>query len=174
MPAIRVFLVVMLLAGCATMADPVLREAREHIAAGRGEQALALLDRASREHPDKLDYRTEYFRARDLLSAQWLAQAETLRSGGQPDLAGALYQRVLNHDAENARARAGLEQLDADARHRTILASVESLLKEERYLQALDALRPVLVENPQHRDARRLQRVIEERTAKPAIVTPRL
>src|SRR5688500_15820687 len=174
MPAIRVLLVVRLLAGCATLADPVLREAREHIAAGRGEQALALLDRASREHPDKLDYRTEYFRARDLLSAQWLAQAETLRSGGQPDVAGALYQRVLKHDAENARARAGLEQLDADARHRAIVASVESLVKEERYLPALDALRPVLVENPQHRDARRLQRVIEERTAKPALAPQRL
>src|SRR5687768_1373071 len=174
MPAIRVLLVVMLLAGCATLADPLLREAREHIAAGRGEQALALLDRASREHPDKLDYRTEYFRARDLLSAQWLAQAETLRSGGQPEVAGALYQRVLNHDAENARARAGLEQLEADARHRTILASVDSLLKEERYLQALDALRPVLVENPQHRDGRRLQRAIEERTAKPALAPQRL
>src|SRR5687768_2913719 len=174
MPAIRVLLVVMLLAGCATPADPLLREAREHIAAGRGEQALALLDRASREHPDKLDYRTEYFRARDILSAQWLAQAETLRSGGQPEVAGALYQRVLNHDAENARARAGLEQLEADARHRTILASVESLLKDERYLQALDALRPVLVENPQQRDARRLQRLIEERTAKPALAPQRL
>ena len=174
MPAIRVLLVVMLLAGCATLTDEVLREAREHIAAGRGEQALALLDRASREHPDKLDYRTEYFRARDILSAQWLAQAETLRSGGQPEVAGALYQRVLKHDAENARARAGLEQLEADARHRTILASVESLLKEERYLQALDALRPVLVENPQHRDARRLQRVIDERTAKPALAPQRL
>ena len=174
MPAIRVLLVVMLLAGCATLADEVLREAREHIAAGRGEQALALLDRASREHPDKLDYRTEYFRARDLVTAQWLAQAEVLRSGNQPEAAGALYARVLKHDAENARARAGLEQLDADARHRTILASVESLLKEERYLQALDALRPVLVENPQQRDARRLQRVIEERTAKPALAPQRL
>src|SRR5688572_9586544 len=120
MPAIRVLLVVMLLAGCATLADPLLREAREHIAAGRGEQALALLDRASREHPDKLDYRTEYFRARDILSAQWLAQAETLRSGGQPEVAGALYQRVLNHDAENARARAGLEQLEARSEERRV------------------------------------------------------
>jgi general secretion pathway protein D len=170
----RVILAVMLLAGCATLADPVVREAREHIAAGRGEQALALLDRASREHPDKLDYRTEYFRARDLLAAQWLAQAEVLRSGNQPEAAGALYARVLKHDAENARARAGLEQLDADARHRAIVASVESLVKEERYLQALDTLRPVLVENPQHRDARRLQRVIEERTAKPALAPQRL
>src|SRR5688500_13007851 len=169
MPAIRVLLVVMLLAGCATLADPVLREAREHIAAGRGEQALALLDRASREHPDKLDYRTEYFRARDILSAQWLAQAETLRSGGQPDLAGALYQRVLNHDAENARARAGLEQLEEDARNRTILASVESLLKDERYVQAMDAMSPVLVENQQKSDARRMKRLVVVRPAEPVL-----
>jgi hypothetical protein len=42
MPAIRVLLVVMLLAGCATLADPALREAREHIAAGGGGEGLAL------------------------------------------------------------------------------------------------------------------------------------
>src|SRR5829696_7881938 len=121
----RLLLVVLLLAGCATLVDPVVREAREHIAAGRGEQALALLERASREYPDKLDYRTEYFRVRDVLTAQWLAQAEALRSGGQPDAAGMLYRRVLQLDAENARARLGLAQLDADARHRAIVAAAE-------------------------------------------------
>jgi general secretion pathway protein D len=48
------------------------------------------------------------------------------------------------------------------------------LFAEERYAEAQDALRPVLVENPHSRDARRLERLIDERTAKPAIVTPRL
>jgi general secretion pathway protein D len=162
----RRLLLLVLLAGCAAVEDPVLREAREHAAAGRGEQALALLD--------KPDYKAQYFRTRDLLAAQWLAQAEMLRSGGQPEAAGVLYRRVQKYDAASARARAGLEQLEADARHRARVAAAEKLFAEERYAEAQDALRPVLVENPHSRDARRLERLIDERTAKPAIVTPRL
>ena len=163
-----------LLANCATLDDPVIRESREHLAAGRAEQALALLDKASREHPARYEYRSEYFRARDLAAAQWLAQAEILRSSGEPEAAAELYRRVRKHDPANARAGLGLQQLEADARHRLIVAAAEKLAKDERYLEAQDVLRPVIVENPQNRDARRLQRAIEERTAKPAIVTPRL
>ena len=170
----RTLLLVFLLAGCATALDPTLREARDHTAAGRGEQALAVLERARRENPERFEYRTEYFRVRDTLAAQWLAQAETLRSSGQPEAAATLYRRVQKYDAESVRARAGLQQLDADARHRALVASAERQIKDERYLEAQDELRPVLVENPQQRDARRLQRQIDERTAKPAIVTPRL
>jgi general secretion pathway protein D len=170
----RFFLIAVLLAGCATLGDPVIREAREHVAAGRGEQALALLDKASREQPGRLDYRSEYFRVRELVAAQWLAQAEVLRSNGQPEAAAGLYRRVQKYDADSARARAGLEQLDADARHRLIVAAAERLAKDAKYLEAQDVLRPVLVENPQNREARRLARSLEEKTAKPAVVTPRL
>ena len=169
------FLVALLLvSGCATLLDPVLTEARDHVTAGRGEQALVLLERASRENPQRLDYRAEYNRVRELLSAQWIGQAELLRSSGHPDAAAALYQRVQKHDPGNARARAGLQQLQADARHRMQVAAAEKLYKEERYLEAQDVLRPVLVENPQQRDARRLQRQVEERVLTPAVVTPRL
>jgi general secretion pathway protein D len=170
----RLLLAVVFLAGCASLGDPVVMEAREHIAAGRGEQALALLDKAAKENPGRLDYRAEYFRVRDNLVAQWLAQAEVLRASAQPDIAAAIYRRVQNYDADNARARAGLAQIDADARHRVVVITAERLAKDERYLEAQDALRQVLVENPQNRDARRLQRQIEERTAKPAIATVRL
>ena len=154
----RTLLLVVLLAGCATAIDPTLREARDHVAAGRTEPALVLLERASREHPNRLQYRAEYVRVRDLASAQGLAQAETLRSSGQPEAAAALYRRVQKHDPDNVRARAGLQQLDIDARHRGQVAAADNLIKNERYLEAQDALRPVLVENPQQRDARRLQR----------------
>ena len=97
-----------------------------------------------------------------------------LRSNGQPEAAAELYRRMQKYDPGNLRAQAGLDQLEADARHRLIIAAAERLMKDDKYLEAQDVLRPALVENPQNRDARRLQRTIEERTAKPAIVTPRL
>jgi general secretion pathway protein D len=169
-----ILIIPILLWGCATFDDRVIRESREHVAAGRSEQALVLLERASRENPTRQDYRSEYLRVRDLVLAQWTAQAEALRSNGQPEAAAEVYRRMQKYDPVNVRAQAGLDQLEADARHRLIIAAAERLVREDRYLEAQDMLRPALVENPQNRDARRLQRTIEERTAKPAIVTPRL
>ncbi|MGH8701062.1 MAG: secretin N-terminal domain-containing protein [Burkholderiales bacterium] len=161
------------LAACAT--QPVaVKEARKYFDEGRGEEALAVLDKASKEDPGAVALRNEYFRQRELLAAQWLAQAETLRLSGQSEFAGALYQRVLKYDAANPRARAGLAQIEADNRHRTIVAAAEKLVKEEQYRAAQDALRPVLVENPQHREAQRLQRRIDEKLIKPAIATLQL
>jgi general secretion pathway protein D len=167
-------ILVLALAGCATLDDPLIRQSRDHLAAGRPEQAVQVMEKATRDNPERLDYRSEYFRMRDLAVAQWLAQAELLRSSGQSEAAGELYRRVQKYDPEHARAREGLAQVEIDARHRQTVAAAEKLTKEEKYLEALDVLRPVLVENPHQRDARRLQRLLEERTAKPAIVTPRL
>ncbi len=161
----------MLLVACA--ADPV-KEARRHFEEGRGEDALALLDKAAREDPGNHPARSEYFRTRELLAAQWLGQAEVLRLSGQFDLAEPLYQRVLKHDAANPRARAGLAQAETDKRHRSIVAAAETLVKAEKYREAQDVLRPVLTENPQHREAYRLQRRIDEKLVKPAIPTARL
>lgn len=161
-----------LLAGCAT--DRILTEAREHFDGGRGEQALAVLGKALKDHPDNHAYRTEYFRARDLLVARWLGQAEMLRLSGEFELAEALYRRAQKYDPEHARARAGLPQIEADKRHRAIVASADKLVKGGKYHEAEAVLRPVLVENPNQREARRLQKLIEERTVKPAVVTPRL
>ena len=122
----RVLIVLSLfIAGCAALEDPVIREAREHVAAGRGEQALALLD-------SKPNYRHEYFRTRDLLVAQWLSQADMLRQNDRPDAAAELYRRAQKYDAANARARAGLEQLELDARHRLVIAAAERLAKDEK------------------------------------------
>jgi len=111
---------------------------------------------------------------RELLAAQWLSQAETLRLAGQFELAEALYQRVLKQDAANPRARAGLAQVEADMRHRVLVAAAEKLVKAEKYREAQDALRPVLAENPQNRDAYRLQRRIDDKLLKPAIATTHL
>jgi general secretion pathway protein D len=161
-----------LLAACAT--ENVIKEAREYFDGGRGEQALATLDKATRENPDNHALRTEYFHEREVLVARWLGQADALRLGEQPDAAEELYRRAQKYDSANARAKAGLAQIETDYRHRTLVANVEKLVREEKYIEAEDVLRPVLVENPQQRDARRLQRTIEEKTVKPAIATIQL
>jgi general secretion pathway protein D len=154
--------------------DPLLREARVLVDSGDGEKALTLLQKAMHAQPENLAYRNEYFKQRDLWAARWLAQADALLLAGQFDLAANLYRRVEKFDPGSARARAGLNQIAADMRHRTIIATAEKFILENKFRDAEDALRPVLTENPGNRDARRLQRLIEEKTMKPAIAAARL
>jgi general secretion pathway protein D len=161
----------LLLAACA--ADPV-KQSRELIDQGSGEEALAILAKASREHADNRAYRAEYFRARDQLFAQWLAQAESLRLGAALAPAEALYRLVLRYEPADARAQAGLARIETDKRHSQVVADASRLVDEQKYDAAEAALRGVLNENPQRRDARKLQRVIEEKTRKPAVAALRL
>ena len=169
----RALLLLLFLAGCAGR-PTVLEQARDYYGAGRGDEALTLLEQSMAQRPDDGELRREYFRLRDMLSAQWFAQAEVMRQAGAYDDAEGLYRRVLAHDRGNPRATAGLNQIETDRRHRAQVAEANELVKAGKFREAQDVLRPVLTENPQQREARRLQRVIDERLIKPAIATVQL
>jgi general secretion pathway protein D len=173
MKPLYALLLMLALGACATPPGR-LDEARRQFAEGRGAEALALLERITRENPDDRAARGEYFRMRDLLLAQWLAQAEVLRGAGQFELAEALYQRVQKHDPDNVRAGAGLAQIETDRRQEALVNAAAELARAGKYAQAQELLRPLLAESPQHRDARRLQRAIDDRLPKPLVGSPRL
>jgi general secretion pathway protein D len=172
MKALVPMIAALLLAACAT--PSAVEEARQRFAEGRGEDALLVLQGAAQADPGNKALRGEYFRLRDLLIAQWIAQAAALRASGRFETAEALYRRVQEHDAGNARAAAGLEQVAADLRHRAAVESAGQLVKSGRLREAQNLLRPVLAENPRQRDARRLQRAIDEKLARPALASPEL
>jgi general secretion pathway protein D len=165
-------IVLLLLAGC--VAPTVVDEANRRYNEGRGDEALQILADALRQHPQDAPLRAEYFRLRDTLIGQWLAQAEVLRQSGDLEGAETLYRHIRTHDAANARAAAGVAQISADRRHRAVVAAAEQLVKAGKYREAQDLLRPVLTENPQQRDARRVQRAIDEQLVKPALLTVQL
>jgi general secretion pathway protein D len=162
-----------LLAACATGPEPI-DDARKRFEEGRADEALALLQKTVRENPEDNVAKAEYFRMRDVAVAQWLAQAETLRQGARFDAADTLYRRVLAHDPANSRAQAGLTQIEADRRHAAAVAQAEQLVRGGKFREAQDVLRPVLTENPQQRDARRLQRTIDDKLVPPVIVSAAL
>jgi general secretion pathway protein D len=167
-----VFLCSLVLAACASTG--IVDEARQQYAEGRGEDALALLEKTMKERPNDRAVRSEYFRLRDVVLGQWLAQGDALRSAGQFDAAQALYERVRKYDPGNGRAAGGLAQIETDRAHRAAVATAEGLYKAGRYREAQDTLRPVLSENPQQRDARRLQRLIDDKLTLPVMVTAQL
>jgi tetratricopeptide (TPR) repeat protein len=160
MKPIRLALFLLLAAG-ATGPTPT-EDARKRFDEGRSDEALALLQKASRENPENSALRTEYYRMRDVVIAQWLSQAESLRQAQRFDAAETLYRRALSHDATNPRATAGLAQIETDRRHAVLAAQAEQLVRAGKFREAQDVLRPVLTENPQQKEARRLQRVIDD------------
>ncbi len=163
----------LLLAACATGPSPI-DDARKRFDEGRSDEALAVLQKASRENPENIALRTEYYRMRDVVVAQWLSQAEQLRQSQRFDAAETLYRRVLSHDATNPRATAGLAQIETDRRHAALAAQAEQLVRAGKFREAQDVLRPVLTENPQQKDARRLQRTIDDKLVPPVIVSAQL
>jgi general secretion pathway protein D len=163
----------LLLAACATAPSPI-DDARKRFDEGRSDEALAVLQKASRENPENIGLRTEYYRMRDVVVAQWLSQAEQLRQSQRFDAAETLYRRVLSHDQTNPRATAGLAQIETDRRHAVLAAQAEQLVRAGKFREAQDVLRPVLTENPQQKDARRLQRTIDDKLVPPVIVSAQL
>jgi len=156
-----------LAAACAT--DSLVKDTRALLNEGRSGEALDRLEKATRESPENHAWRSEYFRQREFAVAQWLGQAETLRLAAQFEAAEELYRRVLKYDAVNTRAKQGLAQIETDRRHRALIVEADKLVKAEKYRDARDLLAPVLAENPALREARQLQRLIEEKTTRPAV-----
>jgi len=154
-------LLFLLLVACTTYTT--IDDARLMFERGRGEEALALLDKAANEPGADPAIRQEFNRQRDLLSVSWLSQAEILRQAGQFQPAAVLYQRVLKYDPNNPRARAGLDQIKVVLRDRALIAEAEKLASAGKFGEAREVLRPVLASTPVPREALRLQRRIDEK-----------
>jgi len=165
----KTFWAALALALVAACADPLVKDTRVLLNEGRTDEALASLEKAAREDPQNHVYRSEYFRVRAFAAGQWLVQADSLRTASQFEAAEELYRRVLKYDAANERATQGLAQVDLDRRHRALVAEADKLVKAEKYRDARELLATVLAENPAQREARQLQRQIEEKTTKPAV-----
>ncbi|HZM37277.1 MAG TPA: secretin N-terminal domain-containing protein [Burkholderiales bacterium] len=164
----------LLVSACAIVPPGPVDEARKRYAEGQTEEALAIIEQAAKEKPGDPKLRAEQVRMRELALYQWLAQAEALRGAGQLEAAEALYRRVQQLEPANARARSGLAQTEAERRHRGAIAAAEMLVRNERYREAQDVLRPVLAENPSQREARRLQRAIDDKLVRPVILSAEL
>src|SRR3989442_13269789 len=150
----KIFYAALALAFVTACAAPLIKDTRALLNEGRTDEALASLEKATREDPQNHAYRSEYFRLREFATAQWLVQAESLRTTAQFEAANELYRRVLKYDAANARATQGLAQIEMDVRHRALLGEADKLVKTERYREARDILAPELAENHPQRQTR--------------------
>ncbi|HEX8990021.1 MAG TPA: cohesin domain-containing protein [Rhodocyclaceae bacterium] len=173
---IRVRLLVLFLAfvlgGCAGSASH--REGLNLIGEGKFEEGLEQLGKAVEAEPTNAEYRKDLYTKRAAFVDRMLAQARSLRVGGKPDDAEALYRRVLRVDPGNAKAEAGIEELARDKRHAEVIAAAKAAVKAGDLDKAALLLRPVMAENPESAEARELMRDIDNQQLKRQSLQPTL
>jgi general secretion pathway protein D len=146
--------------GCAANKD--FEEGKRLIADGKLDTGLASLEKAAREDPQNLEIRTVLVRQREAAATRLLTEGDNARAAGDFDGAERAYRHVLGLNSHNERAQAGLETIEMDRRHITLLKHAEELLERNDYTGAAADLRAILQENPLQRDARRLIKRISE------------
>ncbi|MGZ8230639.1 MAG: secretin N-terminal domain-containing protein [Burkholderiales bacterium] len=166
------FAAVIILAGCAAVSSETFTTGQQLLAQGRIEEGLATVQKAMEEDPRNQEYRSYYFRQRESIANQLLLRADELRLAGEWAGAEAQYRRVLALDAGNGRARAGLERITVDRRHRALLAEAEEAINARNLDEATAKIRTVLTENPGHREGRLLQRALDEQRVRASLSTP--
>ncbi|HYS12697.1 MAG TPA: secretin N-terminal domain-containing protein, partial [Burkholderiaceae bacterium] len=159
---------IVVLAGCA--AQKSYHEGQELLAQGRNEAALARLQTAVQTDPRNVEYRLAFLTARDRVTRDFLDQAQRAVARNETNEALRLYQRALEFDSNNSRAREGIAAVERDRRHADLLKEAEQALARGDLEGVAVRLRQILTENPDHPGARALQRKISEDS--PRVGTP--
>jgi len=162
----------LLLAACAS--NSALERSREAFASGDRLMALQGLKSEVANDPGNPALRAYLLRQTELLTAERLFSADSARAAGRLDEAERHYAEVLQIDAQNPKARLGLEQLKADDRRRSQLAAAQSYLARGEDDRAEQIVRALLVEDPGNARGRQLLRTLDERAAaavEPAVET---
>jgi general secretion pathway protein D len=163
------------LVGCA--APRSYTEGQELLLHGKNEAAMASLRAAMESDPRNIEYRLAFLTARDRVTRDLIDQAQRATARNDIPEAVRLYQRVLEFDFNNSRAREGLAAIERDRRHGEILKEAEQALARNDMEGVAIRLRQVLTENPDNAAARALQRKIGEdapRTGTPPQLTAAL
>lgn len=158
------WLLILLLASCATYGtrNQAFTEGKQLIAQGKLDAGLKKLEQAAYEEPDNKEIRAVLAREREAIIGQILSDAENDRLAGNLDVAEQKYRYVLEINAHNERAKAGLEALDLERYQQAKINQAKELLAHNDVEGAEAAVRAVLQENPLHEGARRLVKQINE------------
>lgn len=160
-----IVLLLTLLVGCATYGtrNIAFTEGQQLIAQGKLDAGLKKLEQAAYEEPNNKEIRIVLSRQREAIISQIINEAENSRLAGNLDTAEQQYRYALEINANNDRAKAGLEALDLERHQQSIINQARESLARNDVDGAEAAVRAVLQENPMQEEARQLIREINER-----------
>jgi general secretion pathway protein D len=170
MKKLIVSLTLIMAAACGS--QETLKDGQSLIESGNEEEGLARIEAAVNANPRDVELKNYYLRHRAIAVQRFLQHGDNARAAGVFDQAEAGYQKALRFDPENQRAKAGLEGLDRERKHREMLAGAETALKAGDNAAAAAKLREILAENPSQREARAIQRKLEAEQVKAQTTMP--
>ncbi|HEY0064401.1 MAG TPA: secretin N-terminal domain-containing protein, partial [Telluria sp.] len=162
-------LAALVLAGCGAAA--AYREGVALVAEGKHQQGLAKMEESVRLDPRNPEYRIGLASRRSSLVTQQNHAGEAARREGRLSDAEKAYREAQTLDPNNAMAAQGLEALAVARRHKLVIEETEELLKKGAPADlalGVDKLRPLLAENPRHKEALNLKARLDEARAKEA------
>ena len=162
----------MLLAACA--GERYHREGLNLLAEGKPEEGLASLERAVKEVPDNVQFRSDFLSRRTEQITRLLSTADMERTAGKLDAGEALYMRVLKIEPGNSRAIAGVEGIARDRRYAPMVEQAKEALKKGDMERAAALLKLALADNPGNAEALTVKRQIDEQQAKDQTTEPQL
>ncbi len=151
----------LLLSGCA--AQRAYQDGMDLLKAGKPEEGMAQLETAMKLEPTNAEYRSQYFRQRDILVYQWLSRAAAAKKQGAWDEAGIYYQSIEKIDPENPRAKAGLAALNTEKKQAQLLNEARGQFENDNLAEASRIVRQVLTESPSNPGAVQLRKEIDAR-----------
>ena len=155
-----------LLTGCVTDGTTSQDQIRRLVEERQWEPSLQLLEQKRAAEGNSASIQAAIIGTRTLAIEDILRQGDFHREQRRWPEAQAAYERVLRLEPGNARAKSGLEAINAEQRRSRTLDTAESHLKRGNLDAAEKSLRPVLLETPQHERALALTGQIDERRLK--------
>ena len=134
-----------LLFGCA--ASQLHRKGLADVDRGNYEDGVAELSAAAQDSPDNLSYKLDLAARRESSIQKLVAVADGQRAAGQWDQAVATYRRVLVINPTDQRAKRGIDGVEADRRHATMVAEAYKDFERKDYDAADTILRSVFDED---------------------------
>ncbi len=158
---------VLALSACAT--PQTYNEGMALLDRGQVEQGLAKLEEAHRKEPGNAEYRIGLLSRKAAVVNHYNTRAEQLRQQGKLDEAQAVSMQALAIDPNNPVALQSAASLSQDKRHTKAVQEAQATYQrggDANAVAALEQLRMVLQESPNHRDATRLKaRIADEQAA---------
>ncbi|MGH8742074.1 MAG: secretin N-terminal domain-containing protein, partial [Burkholderiales bacterium] len=115
-----------------------------------------------------------YERHRTVAVQRYLQQGDNALKSGALDQAQAAYLRAQRFDAQNARARTGLEAVAKERQSAALVAQAQAAYKKGDADLALAKAKEILEGNPEQREAKALVRKIDEQKFKAESAPPQL
>lgn len=155
---------VLLLSACA--GQQAYRDGQALFKQGQVEEGLAKVEEATRQAPDKLEYRAALLSLRTTAVTKLLLSADAQMATGNLAEAESGYFRVLNLDKENPRAKAGLGLVAQARKHNGLIAAAQKSFEGGDFKIAEEKARLVLAENPNQAEAKSLLSKLDERRSR--------